>query len=174
MRHRPDSDLPSVVLRSDTPLSELATPALFLVNCFRLLTLAILAPQSGMADWRQGFVAARVPAAGALALEAVTGFLLARTPEELDLRCPGCPRLGGEEARLIAVLGALQRSEEPLARTLLELWMPPAMGRLALSPARSLAAALADAGLRLQADPRRQPRPHLVPRAGDRGLRLLH
>ena len=110
---------------------------------------------------------------GALAFDGLLTLLTGRDLAELDLRCPNCPGLSLEEARLIAVLAALQRGEEDLARALAGLWLPPALARLAMNPAGRLARALLAAGLPLQGCGLSQ-RVSAGRQGGDRGLTLVH
>lgn len=167
------TDTAAALPAPETPLSELATPALFLVNCLRLWLLRHLTTEPEVPDWREGFRVAGVPQGGALAFDGLLTLMTGRDLAELDLRCPNCPGLSLEEARLIALLAALQRGEEDLARALAGLWLPPALARLAMNPAGQLARALLAAGLPLQGCGVSQ-RVSAGRQGGDRGLRLVH
>lgn len=162
----------------ETPLAELATPALFLVNCYRLWTIEHVAPESDPASWGDGFRAAGIAPGGAVAFDALASLLIVgRQEEPLDLRCPCCPEISPDEARLIGVLGYLQRGAERHARTLLDLWLPPSLARLAFQPAEQLARAFTAADLPLQgaAVSGRKGRPARGgDHRGDPGLRLVH
>jgi hypothetical protein len=58
------------------------------------------------------------------------------------VRCPACPGLSPDEARLLEALAWLQRDLGDPAATALGDWLPPAALRLSLAPARGLAQSL--------------------------------
>lgn len=77
-----------------------------------------------------------------LSLHAVLRNTTLAATRPVDVRCPACPGLSPDEARLLQAIGWLQRDlAEPAAAALGD-WLPPAALRLSLGAARGLATAL--------------------------------
>jgi len=77
-----------------------------------------------------------------LSLHAVLRNTTLAASRAVDVRCPACPGLSPDEARLLDALAWLQRDIAEPAQTALGDWLPPAALRLSLSPLRGLAQAL--------------------------------
>jgi hypothetical protein len=120
----------------DAPLDRLCTAELLLVTSLRLFAAAHCEPDAGH-DWRGGLAAA------APAFEALFGIVAITAWRPLDVRCRHCQHLGQDEARLLQIVGLLQHGRMFAARDVLAVWLPPAAARLAILPAKALAAALA-------------------------------
>lgn len=77
-----------------------------------------------------------------LSLHAVLRNTTLAASRPVDVRCPTCPGLSPDEARLLEALAWLQRDlGEPAAAALGD-WLPPAALRLSMNPARGLAQGL--------------------------------
>ncbi len=77
-----------------------------------------------------------------LSLHAVLRNTTLAANRPVDVRCPSCPSLSPDEARLLEALAWLQRDQGEPAATALGDWLPAAALRLSLGPARGLAQAL--------------------------------
>ena len=77
-----------------------------------------------------------------LSLHAVLRNTTLAASRPVDVRCPTCPGLSPDEARLLDAVAWLQRDIAEPAQTALGDWLPPAALRLSMSPARGLACAL--------------------------------
>ena len=77
-----------------------------------------------------------------LSLHAILRNTTLAASRPVDVRCPACPALSPDEARLIDAIAWLQRDIAEPAGTALGDWLPPAALRLSMSPARGLAHAL--------------------------------
>lgn len=77
-----------------------------------------------------------------LSLHAVLRNTTLAASRPVDVRCPTCPGLSPDEARLLEALAWLQRDLGEPAGTALGDWLPPAALRLSLNPARGLAQSL--------------------------------
>lgn len=80
--------------------------------------------------------------AAGLSLHAVLRNTTLAASRPVDVRCPACPGLSPDEARLLEALAWLQRDLGEPAATALGDWLPPAALRLSLAPARGLAQGL--------------------------------
>lgn len=158
--------------------------AQFLLWAARTWVAAIRHGQPLPEHLRGALAAARAPDA-LVELDATLGLIAAGTARPLDLRCPRCRWVSGDEMRLLSVTEALQAGKPVLARQRLETLLPPAAARLVLLPFARLAGRLRAAGLRVagrEADsglptPTATPAPppptaEILP-FPDRGLRLL-
>jgi len=82
-----------------------------------------------------------------LSLHAILRNTTLAAGRPVDVRCPTCPGLSPDEARLLEALAWLQRDiAEPAAAALGD-WLPPAALRLSMNPARGLAHSLLAAEL---------------------------
>jgi hypothetical protein len=77
-----------------------------------------------------------------LSLHAVLRNTTLAATRPVDVRCPTCPGLSPDEARLLDAVAWLQRDVAEPAAAALGDWLPPAAIRLSLSPARGLARTL--------------------------------
>ncbi|GAB4360589.1 MAG: hypothetical protein Kow00114_14410 [Kiloniellaceae bacterium] len=77
-----------------------------------------------------------------LSLHAVLRNTTLAATRPVDVRCPTCPGLSPDEARLLDAVAWLQRDIGEPAQSALADWLPPAALRLTLGPARGLAHAL--------------------------------
>lgn len=156
-----------------TPLTALRTAELFLVHAVRLWTAHFNDPTARIPDWREGFMIAGLDEDGASAFHAMLQIIAVSATRRLDIRCLGCARLGGDEARLLDALSLLQHAKADAAWAVLEPGLPPAALRLVLEQARIVARALAAA--RLAIPPRRDDGAAVLHpfRHGDRGLALM-
>ncbi len=77
-----------------------------------------------------------------LSLHAVLRNTTLAATRPVDVRCPTCPGLSPDEARLLEALAWLQRDQGEPAATALGDWLPAAALRLSLGPARGLAQGL--------------------------------
>ncbi|MGF1628716.1 MAG: hypothetical protein ACFCUT_04545 [Kiloniellaceae bacterium] len=73
-----------------------------------------------------------------LSLHAVLRNTTLAATRPVDVRCPTCPGLSPDEARLLDAVAWLQRDVAEPAAAALGDWLPPAAVRLSLSPARGL------------------------------------
>ncbi|HMA14716.1 MAG: hypothetical protein ACM35H_15290 [Bacteroidota bacterium] len=84
-----------------------------------------------------------------LSLHAILRNTTLAATRSVDVRCPACPGLSPDEARLLEAVAWLQHDVAPPAETALGDWLPPAAVRLSLGAARGLALALLAAELPL-------------------------
>lgn len=84
-----------------------------------------------------------------LSLHAVLRNTTLAATRSVDVRCPACPDLSPDEARLLEAVAWLQRDSAAPAEAALGDWLPPAAVRLSLGAARGLALALLVAELPL-------------------------
>jgi len=160
----------------ETPMALLSTAELFLITCLWLRAAAWPEGAEQDACWRAGFAAAGIAPQGAAAFDTFFRILRAASPQALPARCPRCPGLGRDEVLLLRLIGLLQRGEDEGAAEILADWLCPTAARMAMLPARGLAAALAASRLIL---PRRHPDAadsSLIAPGGyvDPGLGLVH
>lgn len=166
---------PKPVYAADLPLGQLRTAELLMVSAVRLWTMPYRDPQTRHPDWRGAFVAAGVSDDGIPAFEALFRIVAAGCRRPLDLRCIHAATLGEDEGRFLQGLGLLQHGQDKPAVAIFADWLHPVAARLALSPARSLAAALTRGGLfipRRHAEAMRSRRPWRA--HADPGLYLVH
>jgi len=167
---------PAPTYETDTPIATLRTPELFLLSALRLWIAALVDPQGGHADWREGMAAAGIEPQGVPAFDGFWRIVSAAPLRELDLRCPTCPRLGEDEAWFLQAVQLLQARCYDRALAILADWLPSAAWRQAILPLRALARTLSEAGLTL---PDRRtlpalPRGAVIGTCADRGLHLVH
>jgi len=108
------------------------------------------AGESGV-DWRDGFAAAGLNAVAGVSFDLILRSLVASRKGSLDVRWPGCPRLGADEAWLLDCLSLLQqqRGSEAVAR--MSMWLSPAVTRIIHAPLSRFAELMAENGLILPA-----------------------
>jgi hypothetical protein len=83
-------------------------------------------------DWRDGPKAARLEEDAAEAFDVLMRLVVATGHQSLDVRCPSCPGLGGDEVAFLAMLRAAQ-THPAAADTGLVGWLPAALVRAARS-----------------------------------------
>ncbi|MEI9994188.1 MAG: hypothetical protein WDM91_06315 [Rhizomicrobium sp.] len=165
--------VPPPAYPDDAPLSGLCTAELVLVASLRLFALAHCDPEGGH-DWRGGLLASGAGCCAVPAFDALFGIVGAAGRRPLDVRCRHCPHLSRDEGRLLQIVSLLQHGRMFDARDVLADWLPPAVVRLAILPAKGLASALARA--RLLVPLRESPRTstHHACRQTHHGSALVH
>lgn len=136
--------LPPPSYPDDASLAGLGTAELLLVASLRLYAAAC---HGENLDWRGGLARSGAECGAVPAFGALLGILAAAARRPLDVRCRHCMGLGSDEGRFLQLVGSLQHGRMFDARDLLCDWLPPAAMRLAIVPAKSLAASLARARL---------------------------
>jgi len=86
---------------------------------------------------------------GGRSLNAILTNTATAATRHVDVRCPGCPGLAPDEARIVHAVSAMQRNQQELAFELLASWLQPAAVRLTLPAVEGLAVGLAGACHRL-------------------------
>lgn len=160
----------------ESPLDQLRTAELLVVAVLRLWAAPLREPDRMHPHWQNGFLAADVGEDGLAAFDRLMRVVLATARHPLDLRCPHCPHLGEDEARLLDAVSLLQQRCHAEAAAIMDGWLPPSAARVAMPAAVALAVALGEAGLRLSGHPQAAVAPvvgAIVPRA-DRGILLTH
>lgn len=71
------------------------------------------------------------------------------TTRSLEVRCPCCPKLSGDERLILDAVGYAQRGDLPVARRVLSGWLPESAARMASQMVSGLAGLFAEAGLQL-------------------------
>ncbi|HEY4136739.1 MAG TPA: hypothetical protein VGO34_16165 [Alphaproteobacteria bacterium] len=156
---RPDAD-PLAAYPAGTQLDELRTAESFLVVAVRFWTARRLEPNAGHGDWRTGFRAAGVCDIGAACFGSFLNIIEAAAYRPITLGCPHCGDVTEDEARLLCVVGLLQRERGNDAALLLADWLPPAAVRVAADYAFGFATALSEARLTMpERRPEARPRP---------------
>jgi len=112
----------------------------------RLFAAAHCDPDGGH-DWRGGLQVSGAGPCAVPAFEALFGIVTAVAKRPLDVHCRHYPRLGHDEGRLLQLISLLQHGQLCAARDVLSEWLPPTAVRLAVLPAKGLAAALVRARL---------------------------
>lgn len=135
-------------------MTDLITAELFATMAVRFWAARYRDPSVDGNRWLVGFAAADISDEGATAFNALMLIVATSTSRPLDIRCPTCLELGNDEASLLQMLGQLQRGCLTGAEFTLSGWMPAAAIRTALPFAATLAAAMAERGLRI---PQRPP-----------------
>ncbi|MEJ0025037.1 MAG: hypothetical protein WDN01_03320 [Rhizomicrobium sp.] len=141
-----EAHVPQRVYLDNEPLARLHTSELLLVTTLRLFAAAHCHPDSGI-DWRGGLAASGAGCCAVPAFDALFGIVAATARRSLDVRCRHCPSLSHDEGRLLQLVSLLQHGRAWEARDVLAGWLAPAAVRLAVFPAKGLAAALARADL---------------------------
>lgn len=139
---------------AETPMAALRTAELFVVASARLWVAGLRDPEGNHPDWQPGFRAAAIEAYGAAGFDGLFTIVAGNAARGLDIRCPRCPRLGGDEAHLLHLLGLLQQQRNDGAAAMLADWLPPAAARAALPAAEAFAHGLAGSGLWIATAPR--------------------
>ncbi len=85
----------------------------------------------------------------AVSLHAVLDHSRLSATRSIDVRCPKCPGLSPDEARILHSVALLQRDDRAAASAELSSWLPPPVVRLTLFAVDGLAQALAAAHTRL-------------------------
>ncbi len=138
--------IPQTVYLDNEPLARLRTSELLLVTTLRLFAAAHCHPD-GAIDWRGGLAASGAGCCAVPAFDALFGIVATTARRSLDVRCRHCPSLSHDEGRLLQLVSLLQHGRAWEARDILSGWLAPTAVRLAVLPAKGLAAALARADL---------------------------
>lgn len=154
----------------ETELADLCTGELLLVASLRLYAMPFRDPGGCHPDWRGGFHAAGIEQIAVPSFRALFD-IVSRVPlRPLEIGCPHCLRLAGDEAAFLCMTALHQRGRIGEAAAILLDWLPPAATRMAAMPALSLAFALQRGGLFL---PLRREQSSAWTSPPDRGLGLL-
>jgi hypothetical protein len=144
---------PDVTLPSAADVTELRSAEHGVVTALRVWVAAFKQQEDALAAARAHFER-HFNASGALwgdrrtggdaglSLHAVLRNTTLAASRPVDVRCPSCPGLSPDEARLLEAIAWLQRDVTEPAATALGDWLPPAALRLSLGAARGLAMAL--------------------------------
>lgn len=138
---------PDTVYAPDIELSALTTAERLLVGTLRLFALPSSSRRRDEADWSRGLAAAGVGDRGIAAFHRIFAVVATAGSRPLDVHRLACAVLGADEARLLQVIGLLQRGSRDGALAILSDWLPMAPARLATAAAGDLAMTLAKAGL---------------------------
>jgi hypothetical protein len=138
---------PLPIYAADAPIVDLRAPELFVLCIARLWVMHHRYPDKVPADWRAGFAHMHVDRDGEAGFERLFELLAASAVRSLDIRCKCCPRLGGDEAWLLQLVGALQGDRLAEAASIFADWLPAPAVRWAIGPGQSFAAGLAARGL---------------------------
>lgn len=138
---------PKPVYAADTPLATLVTTELLLVGTLRLYAIPSPARHKDDVVWTRGLIAAGIAATAVPAFHGLFAIAASAGSRPLEVGHPRCRRLAQDEARLLQLTSLLQQRRAEMAMAILAEWLPPAAARLALAPARQLAAALTMGGL---------------------------
>lgn len=160
----------------ETSLRGLRTAELFLVLSVRLWVQAAVAPERAAGDWREGCRHAGIDEDGMEAFDNLFGIIAAAVDRGLEVHPFDCPRLGIDEAWLLAAVAEMQHRREAGFGCVLTNWLPPAARRSAYGPLLGVAAALARVRLIVPLQPHEADSPveeHRVP-SPDPGYRLVH
>ncbi len=95
------------------------------------------------------FFAGEGIAATAPSLHAILYNTSVAATRSVDVRCPHCPSLSPDEARMLHAVACAQRDELQPAYDMLATWLPAAAVRLTVDAVDGLASALTEAGHRL-------------------------
>jgi hypothetical protein len=140
---------PRPVYASNTALAALCTAELFVVSSLRLWVLPYTDPAGQHPDWRHGFARAGIAETGADGFDALFRIVASMARRSLDVRCPRCARLGGDEAWLLQLASLLQQRHSLDAAAILGDWLPLATVPMAMAPAERFAVGLTERGLHL-------------------------
>jgi hypothetical protein len=77
------------------------------------------------------------------AFECLFGIVAAAPRRSVEIFCPCRQTLGRDEGRLLQLISLLQRARHSEGEAILDDWLPPAAGRMAIGPALDLAGSLA-------------------------------
>ena len=99
-------------------------------------------PNEAHPDWRGGLSAAGLDLPAIAAFGALMGTIAAAPRRLLDVRCRHNHHLGADEARMLQLIGLLQRDGHESAAAILADWIPAAAVRIGMVAAHDFAAAL--------------------------------
>ncbi len=135
-------------LCSNLPLMcSLTTPEIFVATAARLWVVPYReAADSGLA-WHDGFTAAGLSGVASVSFDLTMRSMVAARRSDLDVRWPGCLRLGADEAWLLDCLALLQQQKINEAVARMTVWLSPATMRIIHSPITRFAELLAGRGL---------------------------
>jgi hypothetical protein len=134
-------------------VESLRAAEVWLLSSLRLAAYNIRLRSRACENYKQGFVAANLPACLGDALYAGLEILIVSSPEIVDVRHLGGRELAGDEERLMSLIHALQHRDEFSARRVIREWLPPSAARLVLAHFSALGEGMLLAGLRIPAPP---------------------
>ena len=112
-----------------TSLRGLRTAELFLVLTARLWVQAAVAPDRTAGDWREGCRHAGIGEDGIAAFDRLFGIVAAAVDRGLEVHPFDCPKLGVDEAWLLAAVAETQHRRTAGYGCVLTNWLPPAARR---------------------------------------------
>jgi hypothetical protein len=136
----------------NAPVAELCTAEMFTVVSLRLW-LEARCDRDTDERWRRGFVLAGLDDAAATTFHSLMMYAAMGARHALDIRRHHDPRLGADEARVLDLIGLLQRGCTTQAELALRGWLSFAAARSVLPLAMALAAAMAEQGLKVPQRP---------------------
>jgi hypothetical protein len=145
--------LPRRAYPENAPMTELRAAELFAVMALRFWVAAYQEPAEDRFRWQAGIQAAGLSDEGATAFNALLLIVAASSQRPLDVRCPKCLNLSGDEATFLQMLSLAQRDCATGAELALSGWLPPSAARTALPFIGSLAQAMNERGLRIPQRP---------------------
>ncbi len=129
----------------DRRLTDLAPSELLVVSTLRAWTAPLFGEEGH--DWRATCRSAGIGPEGQVGFEVLMSVVGASAQRLLEVRCPGCPSIGADEAAMLRLIAALQAEETLGALEVLADWLPEDAVGPALQGARGFARAAATAGL---------------------------
>jgi hypothetical protein len=126
--------------------AELVTAEAFVIVSMRLWAAPYRWSDEPYADWRLGFAAAGVDEAER-AFDELFRLVRFSGTRPVEVRCPRCGTLAGDEIALLRIVAQLQRCRWFEAEAVLSDWLPPHFVNAALASTMMFATALAGAGL---------------------------
>lgn len=136
--------------------SDLAPIERTVLLALRLWAAAFRRGEDPMPDLFAAMAERGAPRDAALSVDALLAVAARTARRPLDLRCPSCPGLSDDEARLLRAGALAQRGDPDAAEGALRPLLSDAGASFALGPLEGLGALLAAAGRRL---PLRRPPP---------------
>jgi hypothetical protein len=130
-------------------LSHLNTAELLLTATIRLYAQEARGKDGNGLDWHEGLLTAGVRPCAVVAFGFLLDGLLAASRGQMDIRCPLCPALGGDEGKILQLISLLQQQRFREAHAVLGTWLSPLEQGAMLSPATHIAFACAGQGLRV-------------------------
>jgi hypothetical protein len=128
---------------------DLDAAELFVVATLRAWVAPRMRPGEHHPDWQHLFRLAGIGTPAAVAFDMLMSLIGANATRLIDVRCCACPGVGDDETALLRLVSALQAGDAPVARAVLDDWLPEEAAGPALHAARRFALGIAEAGLAL-------------------------